>query len=120
MPLYPKIVSDPATPKRCSLNDRVAVTGEARDAYGAATSFLRSSRLPDEVDEAAGGTAFATNLHAFSGRGCWPAGGSNAGCLPWHWLKSYATAVAVASLAWLAGPEEARGFDLFGLFRSNE
>jgi hypothetical protein len=22
MPLYPKIVSDPATPKRCSLNDR--------------------------------------------------------------------------------------------------
>ena len=41
-------------------------------------------------------------------------------CLPGHWLKSYATAVAVASLAWLAGPEEARGFDLFGLFRSNE
>jgi hypothetical protein len=27
MPLYPKIVSDPATPKRCSLNDRVAVNG---------------------------------------------------------------------------------------------
>jgi hypothetical protein len=25
-------------------------------------------------------------------------------CLPGHWLKSYATAVAVASLAWLAGP----------------
>src|SRR6266487_2330305 len=98
------------------------VTELATDRHTACQRLLLCSlRLPDEVDEEAALEPLLPRITAFSGAGCWPAGEAMRGtCLPGHWLKSYATAVAVASLAWLAGPEEARGFDLFGLFRSPE
>jgi hypothetical protein len=58
----------------------MAVTGEVREAYGAATSFLRSLRLPDEVDEAAGEPLLPRITRIFGPR-MLAGGGSNAGHL---------------------------------------